>query len=1095
MKLTIFILFCAFLQVSAKVNAQFISLSEKNTSTLVILEKIQEQSGYDIFFKNNLVRDVKISINLNRASLQNALRLVLDKQNLVFTIEDNIITIKENPKADNVQKQLIEKIKISVVNDQDKPLAGATIQILGKKIATMASGYDGTTTTTAIEGDTAIRVSYTGFITKVIKIESGKINYRIKLIPIEGTLKDVVITGMFDKPKESFTGAVTVISKEQIKMFGNRNLLRTIANIDPAFNIEERNTIGSNPNALPDISVRGSSSIPSGLTDLNNVQATNIRNAYNLPLFILDGFEVSLQRIMDMNQNDVESVVILKDASSTAAYGARGANGVIVVTSIKPVAGKMRISFTAGLNLEIPDFSSYNLLDAADKLKAEQLADLYTTNFPPSQVALTALYNTNLNAVQNGVNTNWLKIPTQTGIGQNHQLSLSGGDNEFRYTVNGSYNQVTGALKGSKRDNANGGITMMYLLKKIRFSNNLSVGFNNSSNSTWGSFGTYVDMNPYWSPYDENGNPIKQFNSFNGVMVTNPAYNGSLPDFDKSKYTVVRNTTAFDWDIIKGLKWSNSVGFSRQTGSTDVFQSPSNTAFIYNTGNAKGYYGQSSNFSQEYQIRSNLTYGTVIGKSSIYAGLNLQSTESKQNTLTVTGTGFSNDKQSNISQAINSTRPATTELTTRTAGAIATMSYNYDGRYFVDGTYNVTGGSSFGSNSRYGNFWSAGLGWTVSNERFIKDHIPQISMLRLRYNYGVSGGLNFSPYQSLSTYLYVLTERYRNLTGASLRAFGNKDLKWQNTYQQNAGIDLNLFDNWLSISGNYYFKTTNNAITTAYLSPAHGFDNYIENFGKINNYGADINVQTFLIKKPEKNFYWSITASAATNRNVLVRLSDAMKAANKAAETGNVYGGVLYQFVEGKSIDELFVLQSPGVDPATGRVLLVQPDGSVSTNSTGALPKISVGQGVPKVDGRFSTMVRLGQFTANIGFAARLGGKKVNYTLLNKVENAVLTRNVDRRVLDFRWTKPDDISQFKSLKVSDVTYANNRFVSTETTFMLNNINLAYSLPTKWIKRLNLEQVTITSSMSNIAYWSNIEQERGTSYPYALQPSFTLSATF
>jgi len=783
MKLTIFILFCAFLHVSARVDAQLISLSEKNMPTSLVLDKIQQQSGYDIFYKDNLVNDLKISVKLSKVSLQNALKAVLEGQNIDFSIDDKIITITERPKVISSGKKTSQTIKITVVGEQDKPLPGATIQLMGKKLTTISAGYDGSNKVVTNEGDTAIRASFTGYITKVVRIEPGKTNYKISLIQLDSKLKDVVVTGIFDKPKESFTGAVTMITKEQLKMSGNRNLLRTIANIDPAFNIEERNNLGSNPNALPDVSVRGTSTIPS---DLSNVQVTNVRNTYNLPLFILDGFEVSLQRVMDMNQNDVESVVILKDASSTSAYGARGANGVIVITSVKPVAGKLRISFSAGLNLEIPDFSSYNLLNSTDKVEAERLAGLYTTTFAPSQPALTALYNANLSAAQNGVNTDWQKIPTQTGVGQNHQLSLSGGDNEFRYTVNGSYNQVTGALKGSKRDNFNGGITIMYMFKKLRFSNNLSVGFNNSANSTWGSFSDYVSLNPYWTPNDANGNPVKQFTSFNGVLVNNPAYNGSLPDFDKAKYTVVRNATALDWDILKGLKWSNSIGFNRQTGSSDFFQSPSNTAFLYNTASMKGTYIQGNNYSQDYQLRTNLTYGTTIGKHSIYAGVNLQATEAKQSATTVTGTGFSNDRQAAISLAITSGRPASTELTTRTVGAIATASYNYDSRFFVDGTYNVTGGSSFGSNSRYGTFWSAGIGWTVSNEKFIKENIPQINLLRLRYNYGVSGGLNFAPYQSLSTYTYDRSALYRNLNGANLTAFGNKDLQWQNTYQQNA---------------------------------------------------------------------------------------------------------------------------------------------------------------------------------------------------------------------------------------------------------------------------------------------------------------------
>lgn len=1095
MKLTIFIMLGALLQVSAAVNAQRISLSEKNVSTTSILNKIQQQSGFDIFYKNNLVKDARINVELSNVSLETALKVVLDHQNLEFSIEDKLITIRPAEKGklpQHIQNVDPVRIKGTVLDEEGKGLARATIQVLGKNTLTIHADTDGSFAIGVIAGDTALRVSYIGFISRLVKLEPGKTTYKIKLTAAEAKLKDVVVTGIFDKPKESFTGAVTVISKEQIKMFGNRNLLKTIANIDPSFNIEEKNNYGSDPNVLPNISVRGTSTLP---TDLTNIQGTNVKNAYNLPLFILDGFEVSLERVMDMNQYDVESIVILKDASSTAAYGSRGANGVIVITSIKPVAGKLRVSYSAGINMEIPDFSSYNLLNSTQKLSAEKLGGLYTANDISSQDYLNTLYNKNLKAAMEGVNTNWLKVPTQTGVSQTHQLGLSGGDAEFRYTLTGSYNQITGAMKGSKRDNFNGGFSIMYLLKKVRFTNNLSVGFNNSANSPWGDFGNYILMNPYWSPYGDNGNAVRQYSSFSQAdSPLNPAYNGSLPGFDRSKYTVVRNTTSVDWDIIKGLKWSNSLGYNRQIGSTDTYLSRSNTAFLNVAASNQGQYGLSNSYAQGYQVRSNVSYGTVINKSTLYGGINMQATEDKQNSSSILATGFSNDTQTDLSQAINVNRPSTSESTTRTVGASATVSYIYDSRFFADGNYNLTGGSSFGSQSRFGKFWSAGVGWTVSNERFMKDNVPQINTLRIRYNYGVTGNLNFAPYQSLSTYNYDRTALYRTLTGASLTGFANKDLQWQTTYQQNAGIDMNIFDNKLTLSANYYFKRTTNAITSVTLPYSHGFASYTENLGQINNYGSDVSASFFVIKNPGRKFYWSITAAASHNKNVLVKLSDALKKATATAALQNSTSSTLYQYVEGQSSDELYVVQSPGVDAATGKVLYLKADGTVTTDIAG-VPKVAVGDGIPKINARLSTMVRVGQFTANVGFGGRFGGKKVNYTLLTKVENAYLRTNVDKRVFDLRWTKPGDVTAFKSISAQDATYPNTRFVFTENTILLNNVNLNYSLPSKWVKRLNMEQISVAATMSDLGYWSNIEQERGTAYPYTLKPSFTISAIF
>ncbi|PUZ22431.1 TonB-linked outer membrane protein, SusC/RagA family [Chitinophaga costaii] len=1074
---------------SAAALGQRITLTEKNESTVSILNKIQQQSGYDIFYKKNIVQDIKINVNLINVTLETALKTVLGYQNLEFSIEDKVITISLPPKSKNTGTSTpAEKIKGTVVDEEGKPMPGATIQIVGKNVLGFRGSDDGTFDFSPSPGDTVIRVSFVGYKTQLIRIVPGKTNYKITLPTNDARLKDVVVTGIFDKPKESFTGAVTVITKEQIKMYGNRNLLKTIGNIDPSFDIQERNNLGSDPNSLPDIEIRGSTT----LANINDLQS-NVRNTLNLPLFILDGFEVSLQRVYDMNQNDVESVVILKDASSTAMYGSRGANGVVVITSIKPVSGKLRISYATGLNLEIPDLSSIHRLNATEKLALEKSVGLYSSTDLSSQATLSDLYNANLKSIKEGVNTNWARVPLRTGIGQYHKLDLSGGDAQFRYIMNVSYDQVTGAMKGSKRDNINGSMSIAYLLPKVRFTNNLGIGINNSANSTWGDYSNYVLMNPYWNPYNTDGSSVMQFNTFSGTQA-NPAYNGSLTDFNKAQYTMIRNTTAVDWDITPTLKWSNSAGYTRQIGSADVFKSPSNIDFLQFT--QKGSYAKTNSMQQGYQFRTNLSYGQVFGRHSVYVGANAQVVENKNNANSFIVVGFANDQQTDISNgaSYSGNQPSTTEATVRSLGFSGTANYNFDGRYFADASYNMEGGSSFGPNTRYGKFYSAGFGWTVSNEKIFKDNVTFINLLRLRYNYGVTGGLNFAPYQSLTTYTYDRTQLYRSMVGTTLTGIGNPDLSWQNTYQQNFGADVSIFNGRVSLDFNYYKKRTPNTITQATLPLSHGFNSYTENLGQVNNSGYDFSASVYILRNNEKKFSWSIQVAAYSNKNVLVKLSDALKEANKTPAGTNSDRSFYYEYVEGQSIDEIYVLKSPGVDAATGKVLYQNIDGTVSNNISG-FQKIAVGSSQPKINGRLSTSVRYGSFVANLGFAARFGGKKLNQTLMGQVENAYVRTNVDRRVLSNRWQKPGDIAPYKSLLNNTSTLANDRFVFTENTILFNSVNIMYELPARWLSRINIQHLGISASMSDLSYWSNIDQERGTSYPYTLKPTFALSCTF
>lgn len=1112
MKLVITLIIASVFSVSASTYSQTLTISKKALDLPVFFKIVNEQTGYAFVFNKDLLATVKpIDVQVKNELLESVLTDVLYGTGLKYEIKYKTIIITKRSAlesdaepadksgAGETKNKFIEinfqqKISGKVTDQEGRALPGASIRLLGKSMIKMTTDGDGNFTINTIPADSALQVSYIGYKTRTVPLVKGKTNYNISLKITDAGLKDVIITGVFDKPKESYTGAVTVISKEQLKLFGNRNLLKTIGNIDPSFDIQETNNYGSDPNQTPNIEIRGSSTIG----DVTNLQ-TNRAATLNQPLYILDGFEVTIERVMDMNQTDVESVVILKDASSTAIYGSRGANGVVVITSVKPVAGKLRLVYTGGLNLEIPDLSSYNQFNSVDKLALEQRAGLYTSTSLLTQNTLTALYNTNLKAAVEGVNTNWAKVPTQTGVGQYHKLDISGGDAQFRYIMNGSYNQIKGSMQGTDRDNFNGSMTIMYLMDKVRFSNNLSIGLNTANLSSIGQFSEYLLMNPYWSPFASDGTANKTFSSFGGAStIYNPYYNSTLTDFYTKKYTTIRNNTQVDWDITKAIKWTNAIGFNKQVGSSDNFSSPSNTTFINTTDiNNKGSYSKSNDEQQNYQFSTTLSYNQIFGKHSIFLGLSGQALETTANVTQIKVTGFINDTQTDISNGLtySGLRPTTTSSTIRTVGSTASMSYIYDSRFFADASYRLDGASSFGSNSRFGNFWSAGLGWTVSNEKFMQEKLPAINQLRLRYSYGVSGSLNFSPADALTTYTYDTSSLYRYLIGTSITGFGNDDLKWQNTYQQNFGLDFALFNNKVVFSANSYIKNTNNAITQGTLAYSHGFSTYTQNVGKVRNTGTDMMATVNILRNSgEHNLNWSVSLASYHNKNILVKLSDAIKKANAINAGLSTSFGTSRQYVEGESMDEIYVYDSPGVDAATGQVLYRDAAGNITTN-TANLTKIAVGSAQPKINGRLSTMLRYGSFIANIGFAGRFGGKKLNSTLLGKVENSYVRSNLDVRAGGLRWQNPGDITAFKDIRSETSTQPNTRFVFTENTVTLNNVNLQYELPLRWIKRLNMQRFAVSASMSDVFYWSNIEQERGTAYPYSLKPSFSLSATF
>lgn len=1079
-----------------EVNKRF-DLVFKNESMADVLKKIEKVSGVRILFAYEDVRPYHVTATLRQVTAEDAVKKVFEKTYLTYTVKENgkYISVVSNKTAMSEDGYVTG----SVVDENGELLMGATITIESptRHKTYTTTDLNGTFSCKAKEGSTII-ASFVGYEKTTQKVHKGKSSYVLKLTPNVLNVGEVVVTGIFNKSKVSFTGAATSITKEQIKATGSRTLLTAIATIDPSFQMIEANDKGSNPNQKAYFQIRGTTSIN---PDINNLQ-NDISNERNMPLFILDGFEVESERVMDMNQADVESVVVLKDASATAIYGSRGANGVVVITSVKAGVGKLRTSYSVGLNLEIPDLSSYKSLNSLQKIQIEKEAGLYTGNTLQDQLRLDEIYNANLKAANEGVNTDWIHKPVQTGVGQYHKIDLSGGTDEFRYILNMSYNQIVGAMKGSSRNNLNGNMTISYLMKKVRLTNTLSLGFNNSKESPYGSFSLYTSMNPYWRPYDEYGSPIMGFKEMSSNYQTpNPLYDAAQTSFSKSGYTNIRNATQLDMDLMKNLRLNLNFGFSQQHAESDVFTSPKDSeytiAFTGYDASQRGEYIKGYRKLESFQFGGTVSWAKVLGDHMLYAGLNTQVIESNTNSTNFTVRGFMNDQMNDISNAnsYSQERPASTEKKVRSIGFTSTFNYNYASRYFFDMSYRLDGGSSFGSQSRWAPFYSVGAGWDIAREPFVASHLSTlINQFKLRYSFGITGSLATNPYDALTTYKYDTKQQYNDFVGAVIYTYGNPRLKWQDTKQHNVGGDLSLIDNRMGFSFNYYRKTTNNLISEVGLPISHGYPSYKENLGIIRNIGYDLTASYTILRQNEKGIQWSVRAGMSHNKNTIVKLSESVKRQMEQYENQSFSGGSLYQYREGHSTNDLWVAESIGVDPESGKRLYVDKDGTITTNG-GSARKVSAGSILPKIDTRFGTGFRWKGFFLDLNFTYRYGAKKLNTTLMNKIENAQLMLNVDPRVIDLRWKKPGDVVPFKDIRIAEASVPNTAFVFTEKLLTLNSVYLTYECPKKWIEGFKMERLAFTASMTDLLYISNIEQERGVGYPYTIKPTFSLSCTF
>jgi len=1099
-KLITFIIIATFLQVSASSFAQ-ISLREENASLEQVIQKIRRQTGYDFFYNAAAIKRAKpITVSLNNVSLNQALEACFAGQPLVYRVEEKSIIIQSQ------RETVVAAIVVTgrVVDEKGQPIPGALIRVKGTNgIRPVATDANGQFRIVVPDDTETLLVSYIGYKIEEVSIKNKKSPFTIKLSAVTKDLEEVrvVNTGLFKKSVESFTGASTTVTAKELAEFGNRNLISSLRNIDPAFNIIESNAFGSNPNRLPEIQIRGNSSIP----NVGEFQ-DQARAELNTPLIILDGFQSTLQKLYDMNENEVESITILKDAAATSMYGSRGSNGVIVIMTKAPRPGKLRLSLRSDVNFEAPDLSDYSLLKAADKLELERIAGYYNNARAEIDLPLKRYYNFLLNEVNSGVETDWMALPLRNGVGQRHFLKVEGGDNAFRYSASGQLNDIQGVMKGSSRRTFNGNITLAYTYKNLRFRNNLQIQQSNSQESPYGTFSSYVAMNPYWRPYDANGNALKflgdpgntDYVNYWPTLPTNPLYNATLKTFDKSATNELINNTMVEWNLVKDLVLRAQLGLSKGTTQNDAFRPAEHTAFAnYTTDNIfrKGDYNYGISNSFGYDGSLNLAYTKLLGlKHLISAGADYNIRQSKSSAYNFLAEGFPNANFDFVSMALQYAKdgkPTGSESLTRSIGLTGNVNYIYDNKYFVDASLRIDGSSQFGSKKRFAPFWSAGMGWNLHNEAFLKDN-RYINRLKLRGSVGITGAQNFNAYQALSTYQYYTNERYYNWMGSYLMGLGNDELKWQQTEKYNIGVDAEFINRRLRLTADYYVETTKDLVSSVNLPASSGFTSYVDNIGRLRNNGYELKATGFILNNP-KSVIWSVSAALLHNKNKIVETSKALKDAQAATLNGNSDPGTLY--IEGYSSNAIWVVPSLGIDPSTGKELYLGKDGQ-PTYTWKATDIVAVGSRDPKFFGNFSTMIRYKDFAINTSFRYTVGGQQYNRTLVDRVELTNYKNNVDSRVFYSRWQNPGDVAAFKGLLVTTPTYKSSRFVQDENTLVLQNINFQYNLTNReWLKKMKLESLNLTVNASEPMYLSTIRRERGTSYPFSRQFSMSLSATF
>ena len=1091
-----------------------VTLNLRNVSVETALDAVKKQTGVNMLYNSQMFKGVSpVSVNAKNERWEVALKLILNPQGFDYVVKDGIVVIRkmQTEKREN-------RIRGMVVDANREPIPGASIIVKGTRTGT-STNIEGEFTLDVKNDKVTLEVSFIGMKKQTLQVDaSRKKMLEITLVDDVKTLDDVVVTGYSNVRKTSFTGSSTQISGDDLRKVSQTNVIGALQTFDPSFRLVSNAQFGSDPNALPEMYIRGRSGFGVKELDKDQLSKSNLENNPNLPTFIMDGFEVSIEKIYDLDPTRIESMTILKDAAATAIYGSRAANGVVVITTVAPKPGEVRVSYNFTGTLEMPDLRDYNLANASEKLEIERRAGLYDKGNNGNNTTADGLnkYYEKYALIQSGIDTDWLSLPLRNAFDHKHSLYIEGGTPNLRYGVDASYNGGNGVMKGSGRDRYSIGFSLDYRVKKLQVKNTVSFGHTKSKESPYGAFSDYTSLLPYETPY-KNGTLVKQlyYSRKGSNSVNNPLYEATLSNYEWSAYDEIIDNLSVNWYLNDYLTVKGQFSVTKQYTSSERFYDPlSSKVSVYGTTDTKLqgdlFTGEGSSLS--WNSNAFLYYTRSFGNHNFNFSGGWEASAYNTENTSAQYRGFPSGQFNSLNYASEIyKKPTLTENTTRRVSILATLNYTWNDIYLADASVRFDGSSEFGANQKWAPFFSGGLGVNIHNYDFLKGN-EKINKLKVRASYGRTGKVNFPAYAATTMYETLFDEWYITGYGAVLKALGNKDLSWEKTDKFNFGIETQFFNQRLTVDLDYYYEKTIDLINDVTLSQTSGFSTYKNNMGEVENKGFEMQIRADIYR--DRNWSVALWGNMAHNKNKILKISDSQKAYNeRVAEfykkelqyqaiyntslKGANYAVPISQYAEGESVTSIWAVRSLGIDPTTGKELFLNRDGSV-TDTWDASQEVVVGNTEPKLNGSIGLNATYKNWSLFAAFQYEFGGQEYNQTLVDRVENAdIANGNVDLRVLTQRWQKPGDVAEFKNIADSKLTtLPTSRFVQDKKYIRLSALTLSYDFNREWIKKhLHMNMLRLEMSSSDFINWNSIRQERGLSYPKSWKVDFSLKAQF
>ena len=915
-----------------------------------------------------------------------------------------------------------------VVTDEQGPVIGASVVIKGTTNGTVTD-FDGKFSIPGAKKGDVISISYVGYVTQEIVWDGSK-SLQIHLKADSQNLDELVVVGYGVQKKESLTGAMQVVSSEKLLDATSPTVENLLSGKVPGVQVTSG---GGQPGQQGKVVIRGKSTV-NGSTD---------------PLWIVDGVIVGSDA-GSLNPADIESMSILKDAASTAIYGSQGANGVIVVTTKR---GKTQINASVKVGVNQLHLGNLDMMDGAE------LYDYY--NSFSNRDAMPAYFTPELR----NRNFDWWENGTQLGVAQDYNISVSGGSDKIKtYTSIGVYDE-DGAVKGydytryNLRFNVDYQATDWLTIKPKVWASRSDIM---DQQHDLGAI-TYVNF-PWDSPYDENGDLIQEYKPTTWVNsdATNYLYDLQWNFTKQTKYEFLGN---FDFDIkfTDWLTFASVNSFNYNSRARKEYSDPRSQAGEADNGLLED---MSQTITRLYTNQV-LRFNKVWDKHSLNALIGYEWNTYQRERLTQTASSFASGFEvANVAATPKAVDGIKEEWAVQSY--LFNANYAYDNRYLASVSFRRDGASNFGSDAKYGNFFSISAGWNIHQEEFFqaKDWVQQ---LKLRASYG-SVGNRPNTYYSQYT-LYSLGYSYNAQPGAALYQIANPDLTWEKTYTAGVGIDAILFDR-LTLNLDYYNKKTTDLLYNVPLPGVIGVTGIYRNVGAVKNNGFEASASVDIIKSGD--WYWNVTANIGLNRNEVTELYGG----NTEIITSNA-GSSYYIYMDkiikpGEDVDTWYGTEWAGVDPETGSPLWYTTNDKgerVTTTSYSEASKhqVVLGKMSPDFYGGFSTSVSWKDIDLSAVFGYSVGGKIFNYDrTMYDSDGAYVNYNQMNLKDDWsRWEKPGDIATHPKAFYGNNTNSSrgsSRYLEDASYLRLRNLTVGYTFP---FKIPQIERVRVYFSGENL----------------------------